>query len=82
VVSSLANAVLLCGTPVTLCHGLAEARDDTMLHAGFWLEHGTGPEFDPRFASILWHARAGSGVQLWLGENGGYSFAPPGEVAA
>jgi hypothetical protein len=44
--------------------------------------HGTTPEFDPRNVPVMWHARAGSGVTLWLDDRGGYAFAPPGEAAA
>lgn len=30
------NGVLLCGTPVTLCHGACERRDKALRDRGFW----------------------------------------------
>lgn len=78
VVNGTAGGVLLCRP----CHSIAEARDEQMRHDGFWLEHGNGPEFDPRFASILLHSRAGPGVQLWLGTEGEYLFTAPEGLAA
>jgi hypothetical protein len=75
VVNGPANGALLCRD----CHRDCEARDEHlgMDGAGFWVRHGTTPEFDPRNAPVMWHARAGSGVLLWLGANGEYLHAQP-----
>jgi hypothetical protein len=81
VINGTAGGVLLCGTSVTGCHGLAERRDEEMLRDGFWLEHGVGPDYDPRFAPIRWHARADAGELRWLGEDGRYLDTDPYEVA-
>jgi hypothetical protein len=80
VINGPANGALLCRP----CHRDCEARDRHlgMDGAGFWILHGTTPEFDPRNVPVMWHARAGSGVTLWLDDRGGYAFAPPGEAAA
>jgi hypothetical protein len=85
-VSSLANAALLCGTSVTpSCHGDAESRDPErrMREKGFVILHGEGPEFDPRFVAIELHSMFGGGMSVWLAEDGigddgnGYLFSQP-----
>ena len=84
-VRSLANAALLCGTAQTLCHGDAESRDpDRDMEAkGFVIRHGNGPDFDPRYVSIMLASPFGSGVEVWLSETAPeYLFAQPEAVAA
>ena len=79
VIASVVNASLLCGTPATGDHGLAESRDARMHKEGFWLEHGQDPAAEP----ILWHAPgAGRGVRKWLTPEGGYSDTEPVRRAA
>jgi hypothetical protein len=90
VINGCANAALMCGTPLTGCHGKATAFDpDLAMDAGgFWIKHGTTPEFDPRNIPILLHSAGGSGIRVFLAADGlgpdgtGYLLAPPGEVAA
>lgn len=81
VTNGASNGLLICPVP---CHRDCEARDEHlgMDGAGFWIKHGTTPEFDPRRVGIMWHARAGSGIELWLGQNGEYLYAAPEAVAA
>ena len=79
VVGSVVNGALLCGTPFTGDHGLAESRDARMHEEGFWLEHGQDPAAEP----ILWHApRGGNSVRKWLTPDGGYSDTAPARRAA
>jgi hypothetical protein len=82
VVASAANAALLCGTSFSGCHGDCEARwtprAEEMNARGFWIKHGKGPEFDPRFVPVTLFG----GVVRWLTEDGRYAEDPPGEVAA
>jgi hypothetical protein len=81
VVNGASNGLLICPVP---CHRDCEARDEHlgMDGAGFWLKHGTTPEFDPRSVSVMWHARAGSGIELWLGTDGQYLYVRPEAAAA
>jgi hypothetical protein len=80
-INGVANCLLMCRE----CHRVAESRDPhlAMDAGGFWIEHGTTPEFDPRNVAVMWHARAGSGVLLFLAEDGigdtgyGYSYSAP-----
>ena len=93
VVNGMANAVLLCGHGAAHvrdgCHGKCENRDPHMGMGagGFWIKHGTTPEFDPRNVAIMLHD-AGGGTTVYLaadgvGEHGtGYLLRPPAEVAA
>lgn len=83
VVNCAANALLLCGTSLTGCHGLATAMGDGMKSAGFVIEHGNDPMLhDPRYVPIKRHALGPSEVLVWLPEDGGpYMFSAP-EVAA
>lgn len=77
--NSLSNLVLMCGTGVTGCHGLAESRDPEMNARGFWLTFGEPPAETP----VMLASEHGSGVLVWLDDDGGYSAAPPaGSVAA
>ena len=81
VVGSAANAVLLCGTPQSLCHGLAESRDPKhgMERRGFVIRHGVGPAFDPRYVPLVLLGD----VRVWLSETEArYLDEPPIEVAA
>lgn len=72
--STAANGALLCGTPQSGDHGLAESRDKEMRRKGFWLPQGTDPRMVPM---ILW-----SGAEAWRTEDGRYLFKRPQEVAA
>jgi 5-methylcytosine-specific restriction enzyme A len=79
VINSVANGALLCGTPLTGCHGLCEARDRHMHEAGFWLENGERPGEVP----VLLHGEHGSGIRAWLTPEGGYSeYSPAARGAA
>ncbi len=80
VLGTAANGALLCGTPQSGDHGLAESRNTRMRAKGFWLPQGT----DPRLVSMtLW-----TGVRVWRAEDGkgpdgtGYLYEAPGSVAA
>ena len=82
VINGPANAALLCGTSLTGCHGDCEARGTVrakeMHKRGFWIKHGVGPEFDPRFVPLVLLGD----VEQWLSEGGRYLDEPPVEVAA
>jgi hypothetical protein len=77
VLSTAANAALLCGTPQSGDHGLAESRDPEMGARGFWLPQGS----DPRLEPMMLHSAHGSGVLVWRGVDGSYLFEAP-EVSA
>jgi hypothetical protein len=83
VINGLANAALLCGTPHSGCHGKATAfdRDLAAEAKGFWIKRGTTAEHDPRCVPIMLASGRGSGVRVWLSEDGGYLFKAP-EAAA
>ena len=84
VIQSLANAALLCGTAFTGCHGRATAfaRDLGMDAGGFWIGHGTTPDYDPRNVAILLAGRDG-GMRVWLSATEPvYLTADPRAVAA
>ena len=72
------NLVLLCGSAVTGCHGLAESRDPDMHGRGFWLRSWQ----DPAVVPVMLASQYRSGVAVWLTDDGEYSFAPPREAAA
>lgn len=80
VINGCANGALLCHA----CHRDCETRDEHlgMDGGGFWIKHGTTPEFDPRNVPVLWQARGASGIILWLGETGEYLYARPEAAAA
>lgn len=42
-INSPANLVILCGSPITKCHGRAESRADEMREWGFWLHRVEDP---------------------------------------
>lgn len=73
VLGSPANAVLLCGTPATGCHGRCEVRNTEMHANGFWLWQYESPLVVP----IMLHGR----VTRWLAQDGSYSDMPPQEAA-
>ena len=74
VTNSIVNAVLLSKE----AHRLAESRDEGMNAEGFWLRNGEDPALTP----ILLHSQNGSGMTVYLGEDGLYHEQAPGEVAA
>jgi hypothetical protein len=76
VLGTAANGALLCGTPQSGDHGLAESRDPGMRAKGFWLPQGTDPRLVPM---TLW-----SGEVAWRPEHGTDYLrkAPGGAVAA
>ena len=81
VVSSAANAALMCGvTAQDGCHGLAESRDPEhgMEARGFVIRHGKGPGFDPRFVPLVLIGD----VAVWLSEDGRYLDEMPIGAAA
>jgi hypothetical protein len=77
VVSSIVNAVLLCGSGAlkTGCHGKCEKRYEDMHTEGFWLKHSE--EEHPAWTPILLHSSGGSGGTYWLTADGSYSPYPP-----
>lgn len=78
-VNGPANCLLLCRS----CHAEAESRrrDLSQDGAGFWIEHGNGPDYDPRLTPVLLGALGSSGVLVYLTADGHYSVTMP-EVAA
>jgi hypothetical protein len=74
VINGPANAALLCGTPLTGCHGLATAFDAGIGRRGFWLKHAA----DPRLHKMVLH----SGVDAWRTEDGRYRYTDPRREAA
>lgn len=86
VINGPANCALMCSE----CHRKAESRDPGlgMDDAGFWLEHGATPEFDPRNVPVKLASEHGSGILAYLAADGlgpdgtGYLLAPPEAVAA
>jgi hypothetical protein len=86
VVNGPANCLLLCRS----CHWEAEERrrDLSQDGAGFWIGHGSGPDYDPRLAAVMLGALGDSGVTVWLAADGlgpdgtGYLLQPPSELAA
>ena len=87
IVNGPANCLLLCHG----CHMEAEERrrDLSQDGAGFWIEHGNGPDYDPRFTPVMLGALGNSGLTVYLAADGlgpdgtGYLLeAPEGAVAA
>jgi hypothetical protein len=81
VINGAANCVLLCPS----CHRRAETRDREMGTGaqGFWIGHGSTPEFDPRLVPVLLYANGSSGIPVWLPEDGGeYLYERPEGIAA
>ena len=78
-----ANAGLLCGTPVSLCHGECEARTPQTKAEGWWIPAGNGPDHDPRTVPVLLWTPGGP-VRRWLSTDGIYLDTPPslGQEAA
>jgi len=81
-----ANCLLMCSEH----HRQAEKRDRHlgMDGTGFWVKHGTTPEFDPRNVSVMLHSGGGGGITVWLAEDGlgphgtGYLYQQPEAAAA
>jgi hypothetical protein len=86
VINGPANCVLLCPE----CHRRAESRaeDMSMRDKGFWIEHGTTPEYDPRLIPVKLASEHGSGILVFLAADGlgpdgtGYLLESPGRCAA
>ena len=74
------NLVLLCGSATSPggCHLACENRDPDMHGRGFWLWSWE----DPAAVPVMLASEHGSGAMVWLDDDGGYAFAPPGEEAA
>lgn len=68
-IGSPMNGILLCGTAVTGCHGLCEARDPEMHDRGFWLIEGVDFTHHPGEAPLL-VAVAGGFAEQWLTPDG------------
>lgn len=82
IINGPANCLLMCPEH----HRQAEDRDEDLGigGAGFWLKHGTTPEFDPRNVPVRLHGRR----YLYLAADGrgpdgtGYLYQRPQAVAA
>jgi hypothetical protein len=74
VVNGPANAALLCGTPLTGCHGLVTAFDPELGRRGYWLSQAA----DPRLHKMILHG----GIEAWRTEDGRYLYASPAGGAA
>lgn len=61
----ITNAVLLCGTPQSGCHGACERRDARYRAMGFWLYSADEPQ------PVMLHGEQG-GVTVWLTDDGRY----------
>ena len=72
--STAANAALLSRE----AHRLAEARDEHMRAAGFWLTSTQDATAEP---VMLHDASDGGGLTVWLTPDGGYALQAPGDVA-
>jgi len=66
VVNGICNAAVLCRP----CHALAESRDPEMKAAGWYIEHGKGPEHDPRLVPVKSRSSDGWLVAGWLTADG------------
>lgn len=85
VINGPANCLLMCPEH----HRQAESRrrDLGMDAAGFWIEHGTTPEYDPRNVPVMLHGESG-GMTVYLAADGlgpdgtGYLAERPRERAA
>jgi hypothetical protein len=94
VIAGYANAALLCGHGAAHirsgCHGACEDRraDMSMDDKGFWIRHGTTPEYDPRLIPVKLASEHGSGILVFLAADGlgpdgtGYLLESPGRCAA
>jgi hypothetical protein len=72
------NLIVLCGSATSEgCHRRCEDRDREMQARGYWLESWQ----DPAAEGVMVFSEHGSGVTVWLTEDGGYAFEAPGEVA-
>ena len=86
IINGPANCLLLCHS----CHMEAEERrrDLSQDGAGFWIKHGNGPDYDPRYTAVMLGALGDSGVTVWLAADGrgadgtGYLREAPGTEAA
>lgn len=61
------NLIAMCGSAVTGCHGLCEARDREMQARGYWLESWQYPRAEP----VMICGEDG-GVTVWLDDSGHY----------
>ncbi len=85
VVNGPANCVLLCGSGAlrTGCHGACENREPrlAMDAGGFWIEHGTTWEYDPRNVAIMLHGKDGGGTFYLTGDGRYVTEAPEARAA-
>lgn len=75
IINSVQNGLLLCGTPRTGCHGLAESRHPRAYAAGLWLAAGDDPAWVPVYPHALAPGRPGEFrhlTRVWLLEDGTY----------
>jgi hypothetical protein len=77
--NSPSNLVVLCGTGTTGCHEQVDSRRDPADEArGYTVRSWDEPGLIP----VMVFSPHGSGVTVWLAEDGAYIFeAPAGEVA-
>ena len=77
--NSPCNLVVLCGSATSRgCHRRCEDRDREMHARGLWLRS----DEDPAMVPVMVASEHGSGVTVWLTEDGQYAFqAPAGEAA-
>jgi len=76
VLTSVANAVLLCGNRNEGCSRKAARREFEAEAGGWFIRGGEGPEHDPRRVPVL-VSLDGSTVFRWLSEDGRYAAQAP-----
>lgn len=69
-----ANAALMS----VEAHRRAEARDEHLHAAGFWLTSTQDASVEP----VMLHDSSGGGITVWLAADGSYEFKAPGSDAA
>ena len=83
VIGTVMNALLLCGTPASGCHGAAESRSPRAWLAGLWLRSG---DDIPAAAVRLYYLNPAAGIsrtrRVFLLADGTYGTAPDRGAAA
>jgi hypothetical protein len=72
-VPSAVNAVLLCGSLLSGCRGLAECRNPLLNDGGFWLRS----DEDAALVPITLRSTAGAEFPSWLKPDGTYCYEDP-----